>query len=180
MIAEQRRVWHSAERRPPELGLESFLVNAVHQGFHIGVSVGEFLGIKLPIAHIVLPTVVEGDPLESQSLCRRKRVVDLLRLHRSAISPSAPNRPETILGSGGHFKPLFHHEAAVVGEGAKVISLVDGDEGAKGMKAFTGTQRDFFTKAYSDRGMSGIGHGYGERNELRPCLDVSHSHANVT
>ena len=68
MIAQQFRVRHSAERRPPELGLESFLVNAVHQGLHVGISMREFLGIKRPIAHIVLPTVVERDPHKSQAL----------------------------------------------------------------------------------------------------------------
>ncbi len=81
MIPEQFRVWHSAERRPPELGLESFLVNAVNHGLDVSVSVGEFLGIKRPIAHIVLPTVVERDPHKSQAFHRRKCVIHLLGLH---------------------------------------------------------------------------------------------------
>src|SRR5580692_2294880 len=94
MIPQQLRVWHSAERGPPELGLESFLVNTVHQGLHVSVSVGELLGIERPIAHVVLPTVVECDPLKSQSFYRRKRVIHLLGLHRSAVSPCAPNGAE--------------------------------------------------------------------------------------
>src|ERR1035437_6931252 len=139
MIAEQFRVWHSAERRPPGWGLESFLVNAVNQGLNVSVSVGEFLGIKRPIAHIVLPTVVQRDPHKSQAFPRRKCVIPLLRLHRSAISPRAPDSAESVVGSGGRLEPLFHHEASVVGERAEVVSLVDGDEGAKRMKTFTGT-----------------------------------------
>src|SRR5450759_626212 len=101
MIAEQSRVWYSAERRPPELGLESFLVNAVTHGLHFSVSVGEFLGIQRPIAHVVLPTVVERDPHKSQAFHRRKCVVHLLGLHRSAISPRAPDCAESVVGSGG-------------------------------------------------------------------------------
>src|SRR6267143_5810908 len=180
MIPEQFRVWHSAERRPPQLGLESFLVNAVNQGLHVSVSVGEFLGIKRPIAHIVLPTVVERDPHKSQAFHRRKCVVYLLRLHRSAISPRAPDGAESLVGSSGRLEPLFHHEAPVVGERAEVVSLVDRDEGAKRVKTFTRAERDSFGEAYGNPGMCGIGHGYGEGNQLRPRLDVSHSHSNVT
>src|ERR1700730_12480508 len=138
MIPKKFRVWDGAERRPPELGLESFLVNAVNQGLHVSVSAREFLGIECPIAHVVLPTVVERDPRKSQALHRRKRVIHLLRLHRSAISPCAPDGPESIVGSGGRLEPLFHHEASVVGERAEVVSLVNSDEGAKRMKTFTG------------------------------------------
>src|SRR5580693_4209774 len=119
----------------------------------------ELFGIELPIAHIVLPAVVERDPLESQSLCRRKRVIHLLRLYRSAVSPRAPDCPKAIGGSRGHLEPLFHHEAAVAGERAEVISLVDGNESAKGMKAFTRAQRNFMGVAHSHPGMCGIGHG---------------------
>src|SRR5205823_9558098 len=125
-------------RRPPELGFESFLVNAVNQGLHVSVSAGEFLGIKRPIAHIVLPTIVERDPHKSQAFYRRKCVIYLLRLHRSAIPPRTPDCTERVLGSAGHLETLFHHEAPVVGERAEVVSLVDGDEGAKRMKTFTG------------------------------------------
>src|ERR1700679_2690682 len=138
MIPEQFRVRHSAERRPPELSLESFLVNTVHQGLHVGVSVGEFLGIQLPITHIVLPTVVERDPRKSQSLCRRKCVIDLLRLNFPAISPGAPNGAESVIGSGRHLETLLYHEAPVIDESTEVVSLVHGDERSKGMKTFTG------------------------------------------
>src|SRR5947208_9321038 len=97
MIPEQFRVLHSAERRPPELGLESFLVNAVNQGLYVSVSVGEFLGIKSPIAHIVLPTVVERDPHESQVFHRRKCFIYLLRVNLSSISPRAPDCAESVV-----------------------------------------------------------------------------------
>src|SRR5438309_1543883 len=137
MIPKQFRIWHSAERRPPQLGLESFLVNAVHQGLHVSVSAGELLGVKRPVAHIVLPTVVERDPRKSQAFHRRKCVIYLLRLNLSSISPRAPDGAESVVGSGGHLEPLFHHEAPIVGERAKVVSLMDGDEGAKRMKTFT-------------------------------------------
>src|SRR4029077_6873526 len=140
MIAKELRVWHSAERRPPELGLESFLVDAVHQGLHVSVAVWKFLGIKLPIANIVLPTIVERDPPESQSLRRRQRVIHLLRLNLSAISPRTPDGAERVIGSRGHLKTLLHHEAPVVGERAEVVPLVDRDEGAKGMKTFARAQ----------------------------------------
>src|SRR4051794_24240765 len=136
MIPQQFRVRYSAERRPPKLGLESFLVNAVHQRLNIGISVGKFFGIKLPIAHIVLPAVVERDPGKSQSLRRRKRAVHLLRLNRSPISPRAPDGAESIIGRGGHLETLLHHETPVIGERAEVVSLMDGDESTKCMKTF--------------------------------------------
>src|SRR5580704_19034056 len=140
MIPQQLRIRHSAERRPPELGLESFLVNAVHQSLHVRVSVGEFLRIKLPVAHIILPTVVKRDPRKSQPLRRRKCVIHLLRLNFSSISPCAPDGAESVSGSGGHLETLLDHEAPVIDERAEVVSLVDGDERAKGMKTFTGIE----------------------------------------
>src|SRR5882724_7684238 len=114
MIAQQLRAWHRAERRPPELSFESFLVNAIHQGFHVSISFGEFLRIKLPIAHVVLPAVVECHPLKSQALHRRERVIHLLRLDRSAISPRTPDSTESLIGSRGHLEPLPCHEPSVV------------------------------------------------------------------
>src|SRR3954447_10737287 len=136
MIPQEFRVRYSAERRPPELGLESFLVNAVHQCLDIGISAGKFLAIKLPITHIVLPAVVERDPRESQSFGGRKRAIHLLRLNRSSISPRAPDGAESIIGRGGHLETLFHHEPPVIGERAEVVSLMDGDESTKCMKTF--------------------------------------------
>src|SRR5579872_5558582 len=133
MIAKQLRVGHGTERRPPELSLEPFLVDAVHQGLHVGVSVWKFLGIELPITDIILPTIVERDPLKSHSLRRRKRVIHLLRLNLSAISPRTPDGAERVIGSRGHLETLFHHEAPVVDERAEVVPLMNGDEGAKGM-----------------------------------------------
>ena len=113
-------------------------MNAVNQGLHVSVSAGEFLGIERPIAHIVLPTVVERDPRKSQAFHGRKCVIYLLRLHRSAISPRAPDCPESVVGSSSHLEPLFHHEASVVGERAEVVAPVDSDKGAKRMKTLTG------------------------------------------
>src|SRR5438552_13500028 len=156
------------------------MVNAVHQGLHVSVAIGKLFGIKLPIAHIVLPAVIERDPPKSQSLRRRKRVIHLLRLNFPSISPGAPDCAERVVGSRGHLETLFHHEAPVVGERAEVVSLMDGDEGAKGMKIFAGAQCDIFGEAYRDGGMCSIGHGYGEGNQLRPRLDVSYSNSNVT
>src|ERR1700722_3743754 len=101
MIAEQFRVGNSAERRPPELSLESFLMNAVDESLNVSVAVGEFLRIERPIAHVVLPAVVERDPFESQPLRRRKGVIHLLRLYRSAIAPRAPDGTESVIGSCG-------------------------------------------------------------------------------
>src|SRR5271166_4461490 len=124
MIAEQFRVWDRAERRPPELGFEAFLVNAVHQGLHVSISVGKFLGIKLPVSHIVLPAVVERDPRKSQSFCRRKRVIHLLRLNVWSISPRAPNGSESVTGSCSDLETSLHHEAPVIGERAEVVSAV--------------------------------------------------------
>src|ERR1700728_3830349 len=179
MIAKQIRAWHSAKRRPPELSFASFLVDAVHQGLHVGVSVGEFLGIKLPIAHIVLPTVVERDPDKSQALSGRKCVIYLLGLNLSSIPPGAPDGAESVVGSGGGLEPLFHHEAPVIGECAEVVSLVDGDEGAKRMKAFAGDEGDSFGEADRNPGVRRIRHGYGQGNQLRPRLDGSPSNSNV-
>src|ERR1051325_6451128 len=140
MIPQQFRVRHSAERRPPELGLETFLVNAVLQSLHVSVAIGKLLGIKLPVTHIVLPAIIQRDPPKSQSLRRRKRVIHLLRLNFSSISPCAPDCAEGVIGSRGHLETLLHHEPPVLRERAKVVSLMDGDEGAKGMKRLAGAQ----------------------------------------
>ncbi len=102
---------------------------------------GKFLGIKLPITDVVLPTVVECHPSESQTLYRWQRAIHLLRLDRSAISPRAPDRAESVLGSCRHLETLLHHEAPVVNERAEVVSLVNGDEGAKCMKTFAGAEQ---------------------------------------
>src|SRR3954468_8782127 len=139
MLTEQFGSWYSAQRRPPKLGLESFLVNAIHQGLHVSISVGEFLGIELPITHIILPTVVEGHPCETQALHCRERVIHLLRLNCSAVSPRAPDCTKTAVRSFSHLKTLLHHEASVVSERAEVVSLVDCDESAKSMKTFAVT-----------------------------------------
>src|SRR5580692_7129200 len=134
MIAEKFRIGYSAERRPPELSLESFLMNTVYQGLHVRIAMRKLLGIECPVAHIVLPTVVECHPLKSQPLRRWKGVIYLLRLHRSPISPGTPDGTESVIGSCRRLKSLLHHEAPVAGERPEVVSLVNRDEGAKGMK----------------------------------------------
>ena len=75
---------------------------------------------------------------------------------------------------------MFHHEAPIVGERAEVISLVDGNESAKRMKAFAGAERDSLGEAHGNLGVRGIRHGYGQGNQLRPGFDMSHSNSNVT
>src|SRR5580658_11141313 len=141
-------------------------MNAVYQSLDVSVAVGEFLGVERPIAHIILPAVVECDPHKSQALCRWKCVIYLLRLHRSAISPRAPDGTESIIGSCGCMEALFHHEAPVVGERPEVVSLVNRDEGAKGMETLSRVESDSFVEANSNFGVRGIGHGYGQGNQL--------------
>src|ERR1700730_1806429 len=116
-------------------------MDAVNQGLHIGVSMRKFLGIEDPIADIILPSIVECDPTESQSLNGWQRVVDLLRLDRSSVSPRAPDCEEGAIGCRGHLKALLDHEASVVGQGAEVVPLMDGSEGSKSMRTFPRFQR---------------------------------------
>jgi len=73
-------------------------VDAIHEGLHVSVTVGKFLGIEGPIADVILPSIVEGDPGEAQTLHGWERFVDLPGLNRAAVAPRAPDRAEGIVG----------------------------------------------------------------------------------
>src|SRR5438876_12418355 len=97
MIFQQARIGDCTQRRPPQLRPESFLMNSIHQSLHIGVAVGKFLGIEQPIPIIILPAVIQSDPGEAQLLRGWKRVIYLLELNLTAITPSTPDRPNSAL-----------------------------------------------------------------------------------
>src|SRR5215472_14243397 len=92
MLLEQFRIRHGAQRRPPQLRAEAFRVYAVDEGSHVLIAIRKFFRIQFPIANIVLPTVVESDPLEAESFCCRQGIVDLLRTDGASVAPSAPDR----------------------------------------------------------------------------------------
>ena len=62
MLFEQLRIRDSAQRRPPQLCFESLLMDAIDQGFHVGIAMRKFLGVDGPIAIVVLPTIVQHNP----------------------------------------------------------------------------------------------------------------------
>src|SRR5215475_4090905 len=99
VISQQLRVRQGAERRPPQLCPEPLLI----------ITVRELLRIEGPIADIVLPSVIESDPFESQLFHGRQRVVDLLWANRSPIAPGTPNRAFTIGWRGRRAQSLSHH-----------------------------------------------------------------------
>src|SRR5258708_39624969 len=103
-------------------------MNVVDQRLDVSVSTGEFLGIQRPIAHIVLPTVVERDPHKSQAFSRWQRVIHLLRLNGPAISPRAPDGPESVSGRGGCVTALLHHELPSIAERTRIVFLATSDD----------------------------------------------------
>src|SRR5215472_2081855 len=117
-------------------------MDAIHQSFHVGVSVGIFLRIKLPIADVVLPSVIERYPNESETFDSRQRVVKLLRHHGTAISPGAPDRSVSVVRGFGHREALLYHEAAILDQSAEVVSLMHCDESAESVKAFSWIERN--------------------------------------
>src|SRR5271165_7675887 len=101
-------------------------MNSINQRLHIRIAMGVLLGIERPIPHIVLPSIVERDPNESQALDRRERIEQLLRLHRPSVAPRAPDRAKRVIRRRGHLETWFHHGAPEVGQSAEVITLMDG------------------------------------------------------
>src|SRR5580704_14983324 len=158
MVLQQFRVRHSAERGPPQLRFKALLVDSIYEGFHIRVTVRKLLGIESPIPHIVLPTVVQRDPGESQSLDCRQRVVNLLWLNGSAIAPCAPDGAEGAVGRRGHLEALLHHETAIVQQSTEVVSLMDGSESAKCMKTFSGSERLVVAEMHGNPSVGRIRH----------------------
>src|SRR5947208_884594 len=154
-------------------------MDAVNQGLHIGVSMRKFLRIKDPIADIILPSIIECDPTESQSLHGWQRVVDLLGLNRPAVSPRTPDCTESTIRRRGHLEALLDHETSVVGQGAEVVPLMDGGKGAKSMKTFARFQRRLMPENHGNAGMIGIWHRHRQRNQSRPRLNVSDCYSNI-
>src|ERR1700674_38303 len=154
-------------------------MDAINQGFHVGVAMRELLGIDGPIAIVVLPTIVQGDPGEAHFLNRRKRVVHLLELDRPAVAPGTPDRAESAVGSRSHLKPLPDHEAAVFRERVKIVSLMHRDKCAESMKALAWFQRSLPSRADRRASMTRIRHGNGKRYEPRSGFDVTYSETNI-
>src|SRR5271166_6156455 len=138
-------------------------MNSIHQGFHVGVAVGKFLGVERPITVVILPAIVQGNPGEAHFLYGWERVVDLFELYRPAITPGTPDRAKGAVGRRSHLESLPHHEAAVFGERAKVIPFMHRDEGAESMKALSWIQRALTGRANRNASVAGVGHGYGKR-----------------
>src|SRR4030095_8770203 len=148
-----------AEWRPPELRLESLLVNLVHHCFDVGIAAWKLLRIELPIAIIVLPTVVQGDPGKSHALNCGQCVIDLLRLEVASVSPRAPDRSESTFWGFGHLEPLFQHEAAVRKQRLEIVSVMHGNERAKGVEVFAGLQILLVSILHTDLSLTCVEHG---------------------
>ena len=68
MLLHQFRAGIGGQRRPPQLGLETFGVNLVHQRPHVGVAIRKLLRLQEPIALRGLPAVIQRDPGEAEFL----------------------------------------------------------------------------------------------------------------
>src|SRR4029077_6995118 len=139
-------------------------MNAIDKGFHVRVAMRELLGVESPIAVVVLPTVVESDPGKSKFLDGRKGLIHLLELHCSPVSPSTPDRAIGAVGRRGHLKSLAHHQPAVFREGAEIVPLMHGNEGAKSMKSLPRFQSSRPSGAHRDASMTRVWHGNRERD----------------
>jgi hypothetical protein len=64
VLVDERRVGVHGQRRPPDLGFESFLVNAVDERLHVLVAVGVFFGTQKPVPLGGLEAIVHRDPGE--------------------------------------------------------------------------------------------------------------------
>ena len=67
------------------------MVDPVHERLHIRVAAGKFFRIEGPIAHVVLPSVIERDPDEAHTFHGRQGVMDLFGLKGPSVSPGAPD-----------------------------------------------------------------------------------------
>src|SRR5215475_9059177 len=132
-------------------------MDTIHHGFDVSITVRKLLRIELPIAIIVLPTVVQRDPGKSHALDGGQRVVDLLRLEVPSVSPSAPDPSESALRSFGHLEPLFQHEPAVGKQRLEVVSVVHRNESTKGPEAFAGRQGLLMTVLHADLSLACVG-----------------------
>src|SRR5678816_162697 len=130
----------SAQRGPPELCFEPFLVNSIHHSLDVGITTRKLLRIQLPVTVVVLPPVVERDPRESHPFDCRKRVVNLLRFEVPAVSPGTPDCSEGLLGCRSHVESQLRHVSAVAQERLKVVPVVYCNEAAKSVEVFTRSQ----------------------------------------
>src|SRR5580704_7573285 len=154
-------------------------MDTIDQGFHVSIAMRELLGVDGPIAIVVLPTIVQGNPGETHFLDGRKRVVHLLELYRAAITPGTPDRAKRAVGRRGHLKSLPHHEAAVFRERAKVVPLMHRDKCAKSMEALFRLERSLLIRADGHVRMTRIRHGNGKRYKARSRLDMAYCETNV-
>src|SRR5271165_5557378 len=97
----------------------------------------------------------------------------------SAIAPGAPDGAEGAVGRGGHLKSLADHEAAVFGQGAVVVALMDGDEGVQSVEALAGIEGLLALVADRYGRMRCVRHGDRQFDEARDRLDVAYGEAYV-
>src|SRR5580704_5708742 len=154
-------------------------MDTIDERFHVGIAMRKFLGVDGPIAIVVLPTIVQGDPGETHFLDGRKRVIHLFELHRSTIAPRTPDRAKRAVGRRGHLKSLPHHEAPVFRKRAKVVPLMHRDKGAKSVEALSRLDRSLLIRADGHSSMTRIRHGNGKGYEARPGLDVADGESDV-
>src|SRR5208337_1820962 len=154
-------------------------MDAIDKSFHVSVAMRKLLGVDCPIAVIVLPTIVQSDPGEAHFLNGRKRVIHLLELHRPAVAPGTPDRAKSAVGRRSHLKSLPHHETAVFGERAKVVTLVHGDKCAKSMEALSRFQSSLLCGADGHPGVARIRHRNGERYRAWSRFHVTHRETSI-
>src|ERR1039458_115855 len=113
----------------PQLGLETFGMNLVHQRAHIRVAMRKLLRLEEPIALCGLPAVIQRDPGEAELFHDRKRAVDLAGRELPAVSPGAPDGTERAIGRCVKMNALRNHHVAVIAQRLKVVAFVDRGEG---------------------------------------------------
>src|SRR5580704_3576028 len=154
-------------------------MDTIDERFHVGIAMRKFLGVDGPIAIVVLPTIIQRDPGKTHLLNGRKRVVDLLELHRAAVAPGTPDRAKRAVGRRGHLKSLSHHEAPVFRKCAKVVPMMHRNKCAKSVEALSRLDRSLLIRADGHSSMTRIRHGNGKGYEARPGLDVADGESDV-
>ena len=163
------------QRRPPQLGLETFGVNLVDEGPHIGIAVWKLLWLQEPITLRSLPSVVQRDPGEAELFHDRKRAIDLARRELPAVSPSAPDGTECAIGRSVKMNALRNHHFAVIAQGLKIVAFVNGGEGAKCFQRRTRLQHLILLELHCHCGAIGTLLRHRQRNQLGRHFQMPHA-----
>src|SRR4030095_2753780 len=103
-----------------------------------------------------------------------------LRLEVASVSPRAPDRSESTFWGFGHLEPLFQHEAAVRKQRLEIVSVMHGNERAKGVEAFAGLQRLLMSILHTDLSLTCVEHRNWKGNQMRSRFGVPYSDTRVS